>query len=64
MDYRGITHPRHAGLSSMLPVNSGQPQYQLVTKLITLNFSKNTAKIRNSSHLKAALFSKFMLQTN
>lgn len=25
MDLRGITHPRHAGLPSMLPVNSGQP---------------------------------------
>ena len=26
MDLRGITHPRHAGLPSMLPVNTGQPQ--------------------------------------
>lgn len=25
MDYRGIIHPRHAGLLSMLPVNTGQP---------------------------------------
>ena len=30
MDFRGITHPRHAGLPPMLPVNSGQPHFQMI----------------------------------
>lgn len=63
MDYRGITHPRHAGLSSMLPVNTGQPHLGLLVHgllvhskhMRTVNYypstdnqlSKNSAKIAN-----------------
>jgi len=36
-DYRGFVHPRHAGMSSMPPVNTDQPHDVI--------FSKNTAKI-------------------
>ena len=32
MDFRGITHPRHAGLPPMLPVNSGQPRLRNTEK--------------------------------
>lgn len=43
MDLRGIIHPRHAGLLTMLPVNSGQPHlFKEQCKGIKLNTNAYT----------------------
>lgn len=43
MDLRGIIHPRHAGLLTMLPVNSGQPHiFKEQYKGIKLNAKPRT----------------------